>query len=34
MTPPPPEKRVGHHFCTVIDTDKSYLCYMDKGEQL
>lgn len=32
MTPPPPEKRVGHHFCTVIDTDKSYLYYIDKGE--
>lgn len=28
MTPPPEEKRVGHHYCTVIDLDKSYLEYI------
>ena len=30
MTPPPPEKRISHHYCTVIDTNKSYLNYIDK----
>ncbi len=28
MTPPPPEKRIGHHYCTVIDLEKSYKNYM------
>lgn len=28
MTPPPPEKRVSHHYCTVIDLEKSYKNYM------
>lgn len=28
MTPPPIEKQVTHHFCTVIDPDKSYKEYL------
>ena len=27
MTLPPPEKRVGHHYYTVLDTEKSYRGY-------
>lgn len=27
MTPPPPEKRIAHHYCTVIDLEKSYKEY-------
>lgn len=30
MTPPPPEKRVSHHHCTVIDLNKSYKKYIYK----
>ena len=32
MTPPPLEKRVSHHYCTIIDTDNSYINYVNKGE--
>lgn len=28
MTPPPPEKRIAHHYCTVIDLEKSYKNYI------
>lgn len=28
MTPPPPEKRVGHHYYTIVDTKKSYTNYI------
>ena len=28
MTPPPPEKRVGHHYYTVLDIEKSYVEYI------
>ena len=28
MTPPPPEKRIGHHYCEVIDTERSYIHYV------
>ena len=28
MTPPPPEKRIGHHHCTIIDLQKSYKNYI------
>lgn len=28
MTPPPPEKRIGHHDCTVIDLDRPYTYYV------
>lgn len=28
MTPPPPEKRVSHHNCTVLDPEKSYTHYI------
>lgn len=27
MTPPPPEKRIAHHYCTVIDLEKPYTAY-------
>lgn len=27
MTPPPPEKRISHHNCTVIDLEKPYTAY-------
>ena len=30
MTPPPPEKRVSHHYCDVIDLDTSYTTYVKK----
>lgn len=30
MTPSPPEKRVGHHYCTVIDLEKSYIYYTER----
>jgi len=29
MTPPPPEKRIGHHYCDVIDLDRPYTNYMN-----
>ncbi|MBE6567131.1 MAG: LicD family protein [Ruminococcaceae bacterium] len=29
MTPPPPEKRIAHHHCDVIDPDTSYMDYME-----
>ena len=28
MTPPPPEKRIGHHYYTIADMDKSYKEYI------
>ena len=28
MMPPPPEKRQGHHYCTVIDLDRPYTDYV------
>lgn len=30
MQPPPPEKRVGHHYADVIDLKKPYTCYVRK----
>lgn len=32
MTPPPPEKRIAHHYCTVIDLEKPYTAYRDQGD--
>ena len=28
MTPPPKEKQVGHHYCTIIDLENSYKNYI------
>ena len=28
MTPPPPEKRVAHHYCEAIDADRPYTDYV------
>ena len=28
MTPPPPEKRVGHHYANIVDLDKPYTEYI------
>ncbi len=30
MTPPPPEKRIAHHYCEVIDPDRPYTEYTAK----
>ena len=30
MTPPPPEKRIGHHYADVIDLHKPYTAYRSK----
>lgn len=32
MTPPPPEERIAHHYCTVIDLEKPYTVYRDQGD--
>lgn len=29
MTPPPLEKRIPHHYCTVIDLERSYKSYIE-----
>ena len=33
MTPPPVEKQVSHHYIDVLDTEKSYKEYINKGEK-
>jgi lipopolysaccharide cholinephosphotransferase len=30
MTPPPPEKQVSHHYCDIIDLDRSYKEYLSE----
>ena len=33
MELPPEEKRIGHHYCDVIDFEKTYLDYLNDEKQ-
>ncbi len=33
LTPPPPEKQIGHHFTDIIDLDRPYTEYIKSGKE-